>query len=276
MLPLGSIIQQYNISYQSYADDTQLYISVSANHLNPVNDLIQCITEVKHWMAKNFLQLDEDKTEIFLAGPKALRHQINSLLNPLSVKPCDNVINVGVILDADLNFQKHISSISKTAFYHLRNISKVRSFLSQSDSEKLVHAFISSQLDYCNGLFAGLAKQTLNKLQLIQNAAARVLTKTRRCEHITPVLISLHWLPVKQRIDFKILLIVFKVMNALAPTYVVDMLSEYTPDRPLRSSNKGLLTIPGINTKLIMVLLFGILYHMNSGLLQQCLPLKAD
>lgn len=65
-------------------------------------------------------------------------------------------------------------------------------------------------------------------------------------------------------------------MNALAPTYVVDMLSEYTPDRPLRSSNKGLLTIPGINTKLIMVLLFGILYHMNSGLLQQCLPLKAD
>lgn len=147
MLPLGSIIQQYNISYQSDADDTQLYISVSANHLNPVNDLIQCITEVKHWMVKNFLQLDEDKTEIFLAGPKALRHQINSLLNPLSVKPCDNVINVGVILDADLNFQKHISSISKTAFYHLRNISKARSFLSQSDSEKLVHAFISSQLD---------------------------------------------------------------------------------------------------------------------------------
>ncbi len=249
MLPLGSIIQQYNISYQSYADDTQLYISVSANHLNPVNDLIQCITEVKYWMAKNFLQLNEDKTEILFAGPKALRHQINSLLTPLSVKPCEHVKNLGVILDADLNFHKHISSISKTAFYHLRNISKVRSLLSQSDSEKLVHAFISSRLDYCNGLFAGLAKQTLNKLQLIQNAAARVLTRTRRCEHITPVLISLHWLPVKQRIDFKILLIVFKAMNGLAPSYVADMLSEYTPDRPLRSSNKGLLTIPRINTK---------------------------
>ncbi len=214
-----------------------------------MNDLIQCITEVKYWIAKNLLQLNEDKTEILLAGPKALRHQINSLLTPLSVKPCEHVKNLGVILDADLNFQKHISSISKTAFYHFRNISKVRSLLSQSDSEKLVHAFISSRLDYCNGLFAGLAKQTLNKLQLIQNAAARVLTRTRRCEHITPVLISLHWLPVKQRIDFKILLIVFKAMNGLAPSYVADMLSEYTPDRPLRSSNKGVLTIPRINTK---------------------------
>ena len=182
MLPLGSIIQQYNKSYHSYAVDTQLYISVSANHLNPVNDLVQCFTDVKYRMAKNFLQLNEDKTEILLTGLKALRHQIHSLLTPLLVKPCEHVKNLVVILDADLNFQKHVSDISKTAFYHLRNISKVRSFLSQSDSEKLVHAFISSRLDYCNGLFAGLAKQACNKLQLIQNAAARVLTKTKRCE----------------------------------------------------------------------------------------------
>ncbi len=174
MLPLGSIIQQYNISYQSYADDTQLYICVSSDNLSPVNGRIQCITDIRFWMVKNFLQLNHDKTEILLAGPKALRNEIESLLTPLSIKPCEHVKNLGVILDADLNFQKHISNISKTAFYHLRNISKVRSFLSQSDSEKLVHAFISSRLDYCNSLFAGLTKQTLNKLKLIQNAAARV------------------------------------------------------------------------------------------------------
>ncbi len=97
---------------------------------------------------KNFLQLNHDKTEVLLAGPKALRNEIESLLTPLSIKPCEHVKNLGVILDADLNFQKHISNISKTAFYHLRNISKVRSFLCQSDSEKLVHAFISSRLDF--------------------------------------------------------------------------------------------------------------------------------
>ena len=184
-----------------------------------------------------------------MVGPKALRQNIQSLLTPLSVKPCEHVNNLGVILDADLTFQRHISNISKTAFYHLRNISKVRCFLSQSDSEMLVHAFISSRLDYCNALFAGLKKQNLHKLQRIQNAAARVLTKTKRFEHITPILSSLHWLPVKQRIDFKILLIVFKCCNGLAPSYVADMLTKYTPGRSLRSSDKELLTTPRINSE---------------------------
>ncbi len=152
-------------------------------------------------------------------------------------------------MDSDLNFQKHISFNYKTAFYHLRNMSKVRPILSLPDSEKLVHAFISSRLDYCNALFPGLTKQALYKLQLIQNAAARVLTKTKRCEHITPILASLHWLPVKHRIDFKILLTVFKALNGAAPSYISDMLTEYTPDRSPRSSSKNLLVIPRIHSK---------------------------
>ena len=249
MLPLGSIIQQYNVSYHSYADDTQLYISVPADDHSPVNELIKCITDIKQWMAENFLQLNENKTEILLVGPKPLRHHIHSLLIPLSIEPSEHVKNLGVILDPDLSFHKQISNISKTAFYHLRIISKVRPLLSQSDAEKLVHAFISNRLDYCNALFAGLSKQVLNKLQLIQNAAARVLTKTKKFDHITPILSYLHWLPVKQRIDFKILLTVFKSINGLAPPYIASMLTEYTPDRSLRSSNQGLLNIPRINSK---------------------------
>ena len=88
--------------------------------------------------------------------------------------------------------------------------------MSQADSEKLVHAFISSRLDCCNALFAGLPKQSVGRLQLIQNAAARVLTRTRKFEHITPILKSLHWLPVQHRISFKILLMVYKALNGLA------------------------------------------------------------
>ena len=91
---------------------------------------------------------------------------------PLSVKPCEHAKNLYVILDTDLNFQKHISNICKTAFYHLKNISKFICFLSQSDSEKWVHAFISSRLDHCNALFAELTKQVLNEVQQIKNAAA--------------------------------------------------------------------------------------------------------
>ncbi len=199
-------------------------------------------------MATNFLQLNQDKTEILLVGPQALRCQVESLLTPLSVRPCEHVRNLGVILDSDLTFQKHISNISKTAFCHLRNLSKVRCFLSRSHSEKLAHAFISSKLDYCSSLFAGLPQYSLNRLQFIQNAEARVLnSNSKKSEHITPILASLHWLPIKQRIDFKVLLIVFKCFNVLVPSYVCDMLTKYIPERSLRSLNKRLLTVPRLH-----------------------------
>lgn len=116
MLPLGSIIQHYNIQYHSYAVDTQLYVSVTANHLSPINDLIQCITDIKYWMATNFLQLNDDKTEIHLVGPTALRQHVLPFLTPLSVRPCELAKNLGGILDADLNFQKHIANTPKLPF----------------------------------------------------------------------------------------------------------------------------------------------------------------
>ncbi|KAI5629767.1 hypothetical protein C0J50_2268, partial [Silurus asotus] len=99
----------------------------------------------------------------------------------------------------------------------LRNIAKIRNMMSLQDAEKLVHAFVTSRLDYCNALLSGCASKCINKLQLVQNAAARVLTRSRKYDHITPVLISLHWLPIKSRIDYNILLLTYKALNGLAP-----------------------------------------------------------
>ena len=109
-------------------------------------------------------------------------------LGPLQSLLYNQVCNFGLLIDSDLTFSSHIKAVTKAAFYQLRNINRIKGFLSQKDQEKLIHAFISSRLDYCNGLLTGLPKNSIKHLQLIQNTAARVLSRTKRSEHITPVL----------------------------------------------------------------------------------------
>ena len=116
-------------------------------------------------------------------------------------------------------------------------------------AETLVHAFISSKLGFCSALLYGLPKSVIDRLQYVQNCAARLVTRTRSSEHITPVLRRLHWLPVRQRITYKILLLTYKALNGMAPRYIADLLQPYTPTRQLRSSSKNWLVTPKSNLK---------------------------
>ena len=135
--------------------------------------------------------------------------------------------------------------ICKSAWNHIRYISQISSCLNRSTIETLVHSFVSSKLDCNNSLLYGVPAYQLNKLQRIQNAAARIITKTSKFDHITPVLLELHWLPIKYRIQYKILLLTFKAINGMAPQYIMDVLS-LTDDR-LRSHSNCLLDIPSTN-----------------------------
>ena len=157
-------------------------------------------------MATNFLQLNQNKTEVIIFGPTKSVRDLTNALGPLSASAHTSVKNLGVYLDSSLNFNKQVSSVVSSSFYQLRTISKLKPILTLRDLETVIHAFISSRLDYCNSLYHGLSQSTLHRLQMVQNSAARLLTGTRRRDHITPVLAKLHWLPVKYRIDFKILL----------------------------------------------------------------------
>ena len=148
--------------------------------------------------------------------------------------------NLGVLFDSELDFIPRIWNVTKTGFYHLKNIARVRPFPSLASTEGLMHAFISGRIDYCNALLSGLPKISITCLQLLQNSAAHVLMRTRGREHITPVLKSLHWLPVRFRIDFKVLLVVYKCLNGLGPSCLSDLLLNYEPLWTLRSSGTGL------------------------------------
>ena len=138
-----------------------------------------------------------------------------------------------------LSMDKQINSICQSAFYHLRNIAQINEHISFLHCETLIHAFVTSKIDHYNILLSGL----------VQNSAARPLTGTRKHEHITPVLRDLHWLPVHERIRFKILLMTFKCLNQLAPSYLSDLLIHYRPSRTLRSSDKELLVQPRCHLK---------------------------
>ncbi len=134
---------------------------------------------------------------------------------------------------------KHINSVVMSSFFQLKHLSKVKPFLSFSDSERM-HVFVSTRLNHYNALYVGVDHASLSRLQLVQNAAAQLLTGTRKREHITPVLASLCWLPVLFRINFKMLLFAYKALNGLAPSYLADTLHPYTLLCSLRSVDHSL------------------------------------
>ena len=209
-----------------------------------LDGLRACLADINVWMSLSFLQLNNDKTDIVLFGPPKLTNLLRADLGSLSsaVKPAAK--NLGVHFDSNLNFDCHVKKVVQTCFYQLRTIAKIKTILSFPDLEKVIHAFITSRLDFCNGLYTCLTHKTISRLQLVQNAAARLLTKTKKHDHITPILATLHWLPVVFRVDFKILLLAFKAQNGLAPKYISDLLHPYTPPRSLRSSGEAVLVVP--------------------------------
>ena len=244
MLPLGSIFRKHGITFHCFADDVQVYLPVKATSKESFHTVFNCMADIKTWMDLNFLKLNENKTEIILFGHPDLVQVLASSLGPLAPYISSQARNLGVIIDGAFKLDKQISSVVKASFFQLRLLAKVKPYLRRADLEKVMHAFISSRLDYCNSLYVGIGQSELNRLQLVQNAAARLLTGTKKREHITPVLSSLHWLPVKFRIDFKILLFVFKSLNGLAPEYVSNLINVHRPPRALRSSDQLVLDVP--------------------------------
>ena len=152
-------------------------------------------------------------------------------------------------MDSHLSLRSQVNTLCQKASFALRRLRKVRRFLNKSSTEILVHAFISSILDNCNSLLAGINDRDIAKLQRIQNSAARLVSLCNKYEHITPTLQNLHWLPIKSRIKYKILLLTFKCINGSSPKYLSDLIVPYVPTKSLRSASQNLLVVKKGRTK---------------------------
>ena len=166
-----------------------------------------------------------------------------------AILPSSEVRNLGGWLDNQLKIVTQINQTCKAAFFHILNIRKIKKFLSFDTVQTLVNALGISRLDYCNSILFGLPNTDLQKLQRVQNTAARLICNMNKFDHITPILVKLHWLPVRYRINYKILLITFKVIHGLALKYLIELLTCKTKcNYNLRSTSEILLQQPRIKT----------------------------
>ena len=133
------------------------------------------------------------------------------------------------------------------AFYYIYNIKRIRKYLSKRVAESLIHAFVTSRVDFCNSLLYGMPSTVIKKIQRVQNAAARLLIGSSKFDHITPVLKELHWLPIRYRIQFKVIILTYKCIHKIAPQYLQDLIKPQSESKyNLRSRDKLLLEIPPI------------------------------
>ena len=168
--PLSDIVKKFNLSYHFYADDSQLYLSfqptIPGDRDLAVSNIERCVLEIDHWMLVNRLKLNKDKTKLLVISAKHLPVPIVQEISVDSetIFSSQKARNIGVPFDNHFLFNDHIASICKSSFYHLRNISYIRKYLSSTTTEILVHAFVSSKLDYCNSLLYGLPNYQVKKV----------------------------------------------------------------------------------------------------------------
>ena len=204
------------------------------------NDASEKFTNGLH----NGLALNPSKSDaVQLASARSTVNNVASVcVSGVTVQTAETIKSLGVIIDRRLSFDQHVNNVCKSCYFHIRALRHVRDSLPDDVARTVAISIVTSRLDYCNGLYYGMSSANLDKLQRVQNTLARVVLRLRRFDHITPALIELHWLPIRQRITFKLATITFKLVHTHRPSYLYELISDYQPTRELRSSGQRLLS----------------------------------
>lgn len=246
-VPVGAIFRKHDIRFHIYADDKQAYHAFNPGELpTAIHKVQSCIDEIRQWMAMNWLKLNNDKTECIIFGSKKNLNgiDISSVrIGDADIAVSDSVKSIGAIFDSTLSMEAQIQATCRAAWYHLHMIGKIRKYLTIEQTKTIIHSYVTNRIDQNNSLLLGLPKKSLSRLQIVQNAAARLILSLKKRDHITPALMLLHWLPVEKRILFKVMLIIYKSLHQKGPGYFSDMLVPYVPSRALRSAQENKLCV---------------------------------
>lgn len=225
-----STVKNNKFLIHGFADDHQIYksfVKEQEYHIM-VKDLPDCFAGIEEWMSRHYLQLNAGKTEIIVfAKPNVLADlKIHgSFITPSTcIRFVSTAKNLGFLLDSQLAMTSQIKRLKKSSFNTMRKIASMKKFLSPTQCETLIHALVFSALDYCNALYYRINSHNMKQLQMIQNRACRIVLGLNKRQSVDSYLQELHWLKVQERIEFKIVLLTFKCLNGLAPSYLSELL----------------------------------------------------
>ena len=238
-----------------YADDIQIYSTCDPSQRENVNqtitELTTAMSEIKKWMLLNKLKLNQDKTEFFIVCSRSHQKHLQNVcieLDDAVLKPSPSVRILGVVFNSQMTADDQISNVSRNIRYHLRNLGRIRKYLDESSAHDAVRALVLSRLDYCNSLLFGTTSKNLQRLQLLQNHAAKLVYKKPKFTHVTPLLNDLHWLTIPKRIEFKTATLAYKALHEEVPAYLSELLHIRQSSYNLRSTKRTVLTTPRTRT----------------------------
>ena len=252
--PLANVIKNCEATPSAYADDVNIASSIDPRSTNCCAAEM-ATTDVSQWYRNNGMMLNAAKSEALLVGT---RHQLAKFSRPITVRvdnqpiQCkNNLTTLGVVVDSELSLADRINSLVSSCNYHLRAFRRLRPMMSSELSETVGRAIVLSRLDYCNALLYGIPESQLDRLQRIQNQCARIIATPKPREDVKPALASLHWLPVRERIEFKVASLTYSALHDSSCSYLTELLTKpAVAARSLRSSDDcHRLIVPRTKTK---------------------------
>jgi len=252
--PVGNVVAAHRLHFHQYADDTQLYMAVRPTANSPFDALSHCVSDVSRWFLENGMLLNPNKTEAVLFGTRAQRAKLDMSAGidvaGALVAFSPTVKLLGVTLDEDLSLDRHVTDVVRGCNYHTRALRHIRPLINHDAARMIAQGIVTARLDYCNGLLHGTSARNFERLQVAQNTLARAVCQATWSSSATELRRSLHWLPVRQRVDYKLAVIAYKTRQTGVPAYLASLVEDYIPSRTLRSSDQLLLNSPSVKLAL--------------------------